>query len=109
MHAGPNQVLLLFKKGASLAASTPHDGVGELHLAFTIAAAELTNWESWLQERRIAVELKRTWYRSAGASTFETLTAICSNSPLQELGPFIDRERKAGPRRPLLPTLPESA
>jgi catechol 2,3-dioxygenase-like lactoylglutathione lyase family enzyme len=61
MHAGPNQVLLLFKKGASLATSTPHDGVGELHLAFTIAAAELTNWESWLQERGIAVELKRTW------------------------------------------------
>jgi len=61
MHAGPNQVLLLFKKGASLATSTPHDGDGELHLAFAIAAAELTNWESWLQERGIAVELKRTW------------------------------------------------
>jgi catechol 2,3-dioxygenase-like lactoylglutathione lyase family enzyme len=61
MHAGPNQVLLLFKKGASLATSTPHDGGGELHLAFAIPAAELTNWESWLQERGIAVELKRTW------------------------------------------------
>jgi len=61
MHAGPNQVLLLFKKRASLATSTPHDGDGELHLAFAIAAAELTNWESWLQERGIAVELKRTW------------------------------------------------
>jgi catechol 2,3-dioxygenase-like lactoylglutathione lyase family enzyme len=61
MHAGPNQVLLLFKKGASLATSTPHDGDGELHLAFAIAAADLTNWESWLQERGIAVELKRTW------------------------------------------------
>jgi catechol 2,3-dioxygenase-like lactoylglutathione lyase family enzyme len=61
IHAGPNQVLLLFKKGASLTTSTPHDGDGELHLAFVIAAAELTNWESWLQERGIAVELKRTW------------------------------------------------
>jgi catechol 2,3-dioxygenase-like lactoylglutathione lyase family enzyme len=61
MHAGPNQVLLLFKKGASLTTSTPHDGDGELHLAFAIPAAELTNWESWLQERGIAVELKRTW------------------------------------------------
>jgi catechol 2,3-dioxygenase-like lactoylglutathione lyase family enzyme len=46
MHAGPSQVLLLFKKGASLATSTPHDGDGELHLAFAIPAAELTNWES---------------------------------------------------------------
>jgi catechol 2,3-dioxygenase-like lactoylglutathione lyase family enzyme len=61
MQAGTRQVLLLFKKGASLATSTPHDGDGELHLAFAIAAAELTNWESWLQERGIALELKRTW------------------------------------------------
>ena len=61
MHAGPNQVLLLFKKGASLATSTPHDGDGELHLAFAIAAAELANWESWLHERGIVVEQKRTW------------------------------------------------
>jgi catechol 2,3-dioxygenase-like lactoylglutathione lyase family enzyme len=61
MQAGTRQVLLLFKKGASLATSTPHDGDGALHLALAIAAAELTNWESWLQERGIAVELKRTW------------------------------------------------
>ena len=61
MHAGPNQVLLLFRKGASLATSTPHEGDGELHLAFAIAAAELANWESWLHERGIVVEQKRTW------------------------------------------------
>ena len=61
MHAGPRQVLLLFKKGASRTFSSPHDGGGELHLAFAIAAAELAPWESWLQERGIAVEEKRTW------------------------------------------------
>ena len=61
MHAGPRQVLLLFKKGASRATSTPHDGDGELHLAFAIPTAELANWESWLQQRGIAVEEKRTW------------------------------------------------
>lgn len=36
MHAGPRQVLLLFKKGASRAITSPHDGDGELHIAFTI-------------------------------------------------------------------------
>jgi len=46
MHAGPRQVLLLFKKGASRAISSPHDGDGELHLAFAIPTAELANWES---------------------------------------------------------------
>ena len=61
MQAGPRQVLLLFKKGASRTFSSPHDGGGELHLAFAIAAAELAPWESWLQERGIAIEEKRTW------------------------------------------------
>src|SRR4029077_11914138 len=60
MHAGPRQVLLLFKKGAS-----PHDGDGELHLAFAIPSAELANWESMLQQRGIAVEEKRNWEAAA--------------------------------------------
>ena len=61
MHVGPRQVLLLFKKGASRATQTPHDGDGELHVAFAIPAVELASWESWLQSREIAVEEKRTW------------------------------------------------
>jgi catechol 2,3-dioxygenase-like lactoylglutathione lyase family enzyme len=61
MHAGTRQVLLLFKKGASLATETPHDGDGELHLAFAISSAELPNWESWLQTRKIPVEEKKKW------------------------------------------------
>ncbi len=61
MHAGIRQVLLLFKKGASRAITSPHDGDGELHIAFAIPSGELTNWESWLQTRRIEVEEKRKW------------------------------------------------
>jgi catechol 2,3-dioxygenase-like lactoylglutathione lyase family enzyme len=61
MHAGPRQVLLLFKKGASRAIQSPHDGDGELHLAFAIPSAELPNWESWLQIREIVVEEKKKW------------------------------------------------
>ena len=61
MQAGPSQVLLLFKKGASRAITSPHDGDGELHLALAIASDELANWESFLQERGIGVEEKRTW------------------------------------------------
>src|SRR6266567_9531276 len=40
---------------------SPHDGDGELHVAFGIPSAELANWESWLQTRGIAVEERRTW------------------------------------------------
>lgn len=61
MKAGPRQVLLLFKKGASRTIQSPHDGDGELHLAFAIAADELARWEAWLESRGIAVEEKRKW------------------------------------------------
>jgi catechol 2,3-dioxygenase-like lactoylglutathione lyase family enzyme len=61
MQAGRQQVLLLFKKGGSLEGQTPHDGDGELHLAFAIPAAELDRWEAWLAENGIAVEEKHKW------------------------------------------------
>jgi catechol 2,3-dioxygenase-like lactoylglutathione lyase family enzyme len=61
MEAGPRQVLLLFKKGASRAIQSPHDGDGELHVAFAIPAAELSTWESWLASKGIAIEEKRSW------------------------------------------------
>lgn len=61
MQAGPKQVLLLFKKGASRAIQSPHDGDGELHIAFAIPAAELDEWEAWLQTKKIPVEEKRQW------------------------------------------------
>jgi catechol 2,3-dioxygenase-like lactoylglutathione lyase family enzyme len=61
MQAGAHQVLLLFKKGASGAIQSPHDGDGELHVAFAIPAGEMTHWESWLQAKGIAVEERRQW------------------------------------------------
>jgi len=61
MRAGNRQVLLLFKKGGSQAISTPHDGDGELHLAFAISAESLASWEAWLVENGIALEEKRKW------------------------------------------------
>ena len=45
MQAGERQVLLLFKKGGSLGISSPHDGGGELHIAFAVPATELAPWE----------------------------------------------------------------
>lgn len=58
------QVLLLFKKGAS--ADLPvsaHDGSGQSHLAFAIAATELDAWEAWLVKNGVVIEEKRTWER----------------------------------------------
>ena len=61
LKAGMRQVLLLFKKGGSRDILSPHDGDGELHIAFAIAAADLASWEGWLAENGIVVEEKRTW------------------------------------------------
>ena len=63
LAAGPRQVLLLFRKGASLAITSPHDGDGELHLAFAISAPELPRWEKWLAENALAIEERREWER----------------------------------------------
>jgi catechol 2,3-dioxygenase-like lactoylglutathione lyase family enzyme len=63
MQAGSRQVLLLFKKRGSLGIETPHDGDGELHLAFAISAEELGAWEGWLTENGVGVEEKRAWER----------------------------------------------
>jgi len=70
MQAGAHQVLLLFKKGASRTISSPHDGDGELHLAFAIPTNELSSWESWLQKKGIAVEEKRRWERGGWSLYF---------------------------------------
>ncbi|MFZ0594793.1 MAG: VOC family protein [Bryobacteraceae bacterium] len=61
MQAGNRQVLLLFKKRGSLLIQSPHDGDGELHIAFAIPTSELARWEAWLEENGIAVEEKRRW------------------------------------------------
>ena len=62
------QVLLLFLKGASNAATVssggiipPHDGDGQLHLAFSIAASELETWNTWLRENEVAIESTVNW------------------------------------------------
>jgi catechol 2,3-dioxygenase-like lactoylglutathione lyase family enzyme len=69
LQAGDRQVLLLFKKGGSREIASPHDGDGELHVAFAIAASELARWETWLAENGVAVEEKRTWERG-GTSVY---------------------------------------
>jgi catechol 2,3-dioxygenase-like lactoylglutathione lyase family enzyme len=61
IQAGNRQVLLLFKKRGSIAIQSPHDGDGELHLAFAIRAEDLARWEAWLAENEISVEEKRKW------------------------------------------------
>lgn len=61
VSAGNPHVLLLFKKGASQGIQSPHDGDGELHIAFASTSDDLPKWEEWLTQHDIAIEERRTW------------------------------------------------
>ena len=63
LSVADRQVLLLFKQGASRERATvpggsipPHDGSGRLHMAFAIAASELSGWTNRLQQQGIQIE-----------------------------------------------------
>lgn len=58
------QILLLFKKGLSaLLPTAAHDGSGQLHLAFSIDASELSAWEQWLATNGVPIEERKIWDR----------------------------------------------
>jgi len=68
LSVADRQVLLLFKRGGTTQAIStpdgiipPHDGSGHLHLAFSIAAAELPAWEKHLAAKSIAIESRVHW------------------------------------------------
>ncbi len=70
LDAGGANVLLLFRRGASLAGIEtgggripPHDGAGPVHVGFAIPAAEFADWEARLAERGVEVESRVEWSR----------------------------------------------
>jgi len=61
-------VFLLFRRGASnrntemkIGNIPAHDGEGRLHMAFAIAADELSDWEKRLDEHGVAIEGRVQW------------------------------------------------
>jgi catechol 2,3-dioxygenase-like lactoylglutathione lyase family enzyme len=65
------QVLLLFKKRASRQLSPgAHDGDGQLHVAFAIAADAVDSWRARLSEFGIVIEEDRTWERGGQSLYF---------------------------------------
>src|ERR1700743_614413 len=70
MQAGDRQGFLLLKRGGSLQIQSPHDGSGELPVAFAIPASELATWEAWLAQNEIAVKEKTTRERGGTSLYF---------------------------------------
>jgi catechol 2,3-dioxygenase-like lactoylglutathione lyase family enzyme len=68
LQAGEQQVLLLFKRGASVdGVPMPtgfipsHDGSGPVHIAFAMEPAEIPEWKRKLDEQGIAIESTVQW------------------------------------------------
>jgi catechol 2,3-dioxygenase-like lactoylglutathione lyase family enzyme len=71
LAAGPRQLLLVFKRGASVRLPlTPHDASGHQHVAFPIPAAALEAWEPWLVAHGVAVIEKKRWDRGGTSLYF---------------------------------------
>ena len=73
---GGNGVLLLFEEGGSLhpiqtpgGTIPPHDGSGPVHIAFSIPAEELDEWQRHLADGGVAVEGSTQWPRG-GVSVY---------------------------------------
>jgi catechol 2,3-dioxygenase-like lactoylglutathione lyase family enzyme len=74
---GGKNVLLLFRRGASLETATmpggtipPHDGSGPLHVAFAIPRGELAAWETRLAAHNVAIEGRTDWPRGGHSIYF---------------------------------------
>ncbi|MGH7494048.1 MAG: VOC family protein [bacterium] len=78
------QILMLFKKGASLqpavvtgGAIPATDGQGNLHLAFAIGMSEVEEWESWLHLNGVTIESKVNWKRGGHSLYFRDPDRNC--------------------------------
>jgi catechol 2,3-dioxygenase-like lactoylglutathione lyase family enzyme len=71
------QVLLLFRRGGTTdpvvterGVIPPHDGHGQLHMAFAVPADALQGWESRLAEKGVEVEARYAWERGGHSVYF---------------------------------------
>jgi catechol-2,3-dioxygenase len=74
---GGRSVLLIFRRGATLetvhmpgGTIPPHDGHGDLHIAFAIATDELPDWEKRLALHGVAIEGRTKWTRGGESIYF---------------------------------------
>lgn len=86
------QVLLLFRREGTLEAMPtpggvipPHDGSGNLHLAFAVEAKDLSQWEQHLEAEGVIVESRVTcpggghsiYFRDPDGHLLELITPGC--------------------------------
>jgi catechol 2,3-dioxygenase-like lactoylglutathione lyase family enzyme len=68
MSVASRHVFLLFQRGGSTSPTTlpggtipPHDGSGNLHMAFAITEESVESWKAWLIENGVKIESIVRW------------------------------------------------
>lgn len=76
-QAGASQVLLLFKRGGTLAPTVvpggvipPHDGAGPHHIGLAVTAAAYGEWLQRLPALGVAIESEAAWARGGRSLYF---------------------------------------
>jgi len=76
-RAGPNQVLLLFKRGGTLEPTSvpggvipPHDGAGPHHIGFSVGKDAFGPWREHLIANGLAIESETHWPRGGRSLYF---------------------------------------
>jgi len=76
-NSGAGRVLLLFRRGVTLAPTRvtggiipPHDGSGPLHIGFAISAADYDAWRQRLLDLQISIESEAQWTKGGRSIYF---------------------------------------
>ena len=99
LRVAPLQVLLIVKKGATVNPSVtpegtvpPHDGNGQLHIAFAVTSGLLNEWRTTLEGHGVEIESEMEWeeggqslyFRDPDQHCIELKTSDWDGSPVAD-------------------------
>ena len=99
LRVAPLQVLLIVKKGATVNPSVtpegtvpPHDGSGQLHIAFAVTSGLLNEWRTTLEGHGVEIESEMEWeeggqslyFRDPDQHCIELKTSDWDGSPVAD-------------------------
>ena len=99
LRVAPLQVLLIARKGATADAKVtprgtvpPHNGSGQLHVAFAVPSGQLNEWRTTLKAHGVEVESEMNWpkggqslyFRDPDQHCIELRTSDWDGSPVSD-------------------------
>ena len=84
LRAAPLQMLLIVRKGATVnplvtpeGTVPPHDGSGQLHIAFAVPSGQLNEWRATLEGHGVEIESEMKWEKGGQSLYFRDPDQHC--------------------------------